>query len=142
MSTKLTFSYERALKAVTKAEVQAMEAETLAARKLLAGKSGAGNDFVGWVDLPVQTDLEEYARIKKAAAKIRSDSEYLVVVGIGGSYLGARAGKLLDVVDVKRCQPLGDPLLQATFADEQAKALCGGRTAVGHADAGARELAE
>ena len=54
-------------------------------------KSGAGNDFLGWIDLPVDYDKEEFARIKKAAKKIQEDSEVLVVIGIGGSYLGARA---------------------------------------------------
>ena len=54
-------------------------------------KSGAGNDFLGWIDLPVDYDKEEFARIKKAAEKIQSDSEVLLVIGIGGSYLGARA---------------------------------------------------
>ena len=54
-------------------------------------KNGAGNDFLGWLDLPVDYDKEEFTRIQKAAAKIQSDSEVLVVIGIGGSYLGARA---------------------------------------------------
>ncbi len=57
---------------------------------LLSGK-GPGNDFLGWIDLPVNYDKEEFARIQKAAKKIQSDSEVLVVIGIGGSYLGARA---------------------------------------------------
>ena len=91
MKTGLSFSYEQTHNFITEEDIRGMEQETLAAKKLLTDKSGAGNDFVGWVDLPVQTDMEEYARIKKAAAKIRSDSEYLVVIGIGGSYLGARA---------------------------------------------------
>ena len=54
-------------------------------------KTGAGNDFLGWIDLPVDYDKDEFARIKKAAQKIQQDSEVLVVIGIGGSYLGARA---------------------------------------------------
>jgi len=62
-----------------------------AAAKVLQGKGGAGNDFLGWLDLPVAYDKEEFGRIRKAAAKIREDSDVLVVVGIGGSYLGARA---------------------------------------------------
>ena len=61
------------------------------AKELLTSKTGAGNDFLGWVDLPVDYDKEEFARIKKAAKKIQEDSEVLVVIGIGGSYLGARA---------------------------------------------------
>ena len=57
---------------------------------LLTGK-GPGNDFLGWIDLPVNYDKEEFARIQKAAKKIQSDSDVLAVIGIGGSYLGARA---------------------------------------------------
>src|SRR5690606_21655934 len=53
--------------------------------------TGAGADYLGWIDLPVQYDKEEFDRIKQAASKIRSDSDVLVVIGIGGSYLGARA---------------------------------------------------
>ena len=58
---------------------------------LLNSGTGAGNDFIGWVNLPVDYDKEEFARIKAAAKKIQSNSEVLVVIGIGGSYLGARA---------------------------------------------------
>lgn len=61
------------------------------AHKLLHTKTGAGNDFLGWIDLPVNYDKEEFSRIKKAAEKIREDSEILIVIGIGGSYLGSRA---------------------------------------------------
>lgn len=61
------------------------------AHETLHNGTGAGNDYLGWVDLPVDYDKEEFARIKKAAAKIQSDSEALIVIGIGGSYLGARA---------------------------------------------------
>ena len=62
-----------------------------AAEKVLKSREGAGNDFLGWIDLPEDYDKEEFARIEKAAEKIRKDSDVLVVVGIGGSYLGARA---------------------------------------------------
>ena len=57
----------------------------------MTSRTGAGNDFLGWIDLPVDYDKDEFARIKKAAAKIQSDSDVLLVIGIGGSYLGARA---------------------------------------------------
>ena len=60
-------------------------------RKSCFQRQGAGNDFLGWIDLPVDYDKEEFARIKKAAEKIREDSDVLLVIGIGGSYLGARA---------------------------------------------------
>ena len=72
-------------------EIKNFKALTETARDILVNKTGAGNDFLGWIDLPVDYDKDEFARIKKAAEKIQSDSEVLVVVGIGGSYLGARA---------------------------------------------------
>ncbi len=62
-----------------------------AALDTVHSRTGAGNDFLGWVDLPVNYDREEFARIKKAAARIRKMCDILVVIGIGGSYLGARA---------------------------------------------------
>ena len=61
------------------------------AKKVLVERTGAGNDFLGWIDLPVDYDKEEFVRIQKAAEKIKNDSEVLLVIGIGGSYLGARA---------------------------------------------------
>lgn len=61
------------------------------ANQMIEEKKGPGDDFLGWVDLPINYDKEEFARIKKAAEKISADSEVLVVIGIGGSYLGARA---------------------------------------------------
>ncbi|WP_026886553.1 glucose-6-phosphate isomerase [Clostridium beijerinckii] len=73
------------------AELENMESMVKAVHEDLHNKTGAGNDFLGWVDLPVDYDKEEFARIKKAAEKIKSDSDVLIVIGIGGSYLGARA---------------------------------------------------
>ena len=61
------------------------------AKDVLVSKNGAGNDFLGWIDLPVDYDKEEFSRIEKAAEKIKKDSDVLIVIGIGGSYLGARA---------------------------------------------------
>ncbi len=72
-------------------EIAAIEEEILAANRTLLDKSGPGSEFTGWVDLPLNYDREEFRRIKAAAAKIRSDSKVLVVIGIGGSYLGAKA---------------------------------------------------
>ena len=59
-----------------------MKKQVMDAKDLLVSKTGAGNDFLGWIDLPVAYDKEEFARIKKAAEKIQSDSEVLVVIGI------------------------------------------------------------
>lgn len=72
-------------------ELEAMKAQTALAYRTLQEKSGPGNDFLGWVDLPVNYDRGEFDRIKAAAKKIQSDSDILIVIGIGGSYLGARA---------------------------------------------------
>ena len=91
MDTKVTFDYAKAKSFVTENEVKYMGKIAVDAKDLLVSREGAGNDFLGWIDLPVNYDKEEFARIKKAAEKIQSDSEVLLVVGIGGSYLGARA---------------------------------------------------
>ena len=76
---------------VSEHELAAIEPQVHAAHKLLTEKSGLGNDFLGWTDLPTAYDKEEFARIKAAAKKIQADSDVLIVIGIGGSYLGARA---------------------------------------------------
>ena len=72
-------------------DLLAMEKEVFAAHQTLSERTGAGNDFLGWLDLPVREPTEEIIRIQKAAEKIRNDSDVCVVVGIGGSYLGPRA---------------------------------------------------
>ena len=72
-------------------DLKAISAEVEAAHRKINERNGEGADFLGWVDLPVNYDREEFERIKKAAAKIKADSKALVVIGIGGSYLGARA---------------------------------------------------
>ena len=76
---------------VSEEEYAAIAPQIAASAALLHDKKGLGNDFVGWVDLPVNYDKEEFARIKAAAEKIKSDTDVFVVIGIGGSYLGARA---------------------------------------------------
>ena len=88
---KVTFDYSKAASFVSEEEVQSMSKIAESAKELLLSGEGAGNDFLGWVDLPVNYDKEEFERIKKAAQKIQSDSDVLLVIGIGGSYLGARA---------------------------------------------------
>ena len=88
---QVKFDYSKTAGYVHEHEVESMKALTESARQLLLSKSGAGNDYLGWIDLPVDYNKEEFARIKKAAEKIKSDSDVLVVIGIGGSYLGARA---------------------------------------------------
>ena len=88
---KVRFDYAKAGNVIAPHEMENMEKIAEAAREVLVSKSGAGNDFLGWIDLPVNYDKEEFARIKKAAEKIQGDSDVLLVIGIGGSYLGARA---------------------------------------------------
>ena len=89
--SKVTFDYSKAAGFVQEHEMAYMSELVAQAKEKLVAKSGAGNDFLGWIDLPVDYDKEEFDRIKKAAKKIQGDSEVLVVIGIGGSYLGARA---------------------------------------------------
>ncbi|MCD7864262.1 MAG: glucose-6-phosphate isomerase [Lachnospiraceae bacterium] len=91
MGSKVTFDYSKAAPFIADHEVENIKVQAEAAKQVLLSKEGAGNDFPGWIDLPVDYDKEEFARIKKAAEKIQSDSEVLLVIGIGGSYLGARA---------------------------------------------------
>ena len=76
---------------VTEADINALLPKLEKAHKELTEKSGAGNDFLGWYDLPENYDKEEFARIKKAADKIKKDSDIFIAIGICGSYLGARA---------------------------------------------------
>ncbi len=89
MSAKIKTKY--ALPFVSEEEIASLQQRISDAHKALHEKTGAGNDFTGWVDLPVDYDKEEFARIKAAAEKIKKNNEVLIVIGIGGSYLGARA---------------------------------------------------
>jgi len=91
MSGKVTFDYSKAKGFIRDHEMEYMSELAATAKDKLVAKTGAGNDFLGWIDLPVDYDKEEFTRIKAAANKIQSDSEVLLVIGIGGSYLGARA---------------------------------------------------
>ena len=91
MSNKVSFDYSKASVFVADHEVENMKKIVLDAKQLLVSKKGPGNDFLGWIDQPAAYDKEEFARIKKAAEKIKQDSDVLLVIGIGGSYLGARA---------------------------------------------------
>ena len=91
MENRVTFDYSKAMQFIGENEITSIKAIAETAKNILVEKSGAGNDFLGWIDLPVNYDKEEFARIQKAADKIKNDSNVLVVIGIGGSYLGARA---------------------------------------------------
>ena len=91
MSSKVTFDYSKAKSFIKDHEIESMKEIAENAKNVLVSGTGAGNDYIGWVNLPVDYDKEEFARIQKAAEKIQSDSDVLIVIGIGGSYLGARA---------------------------------------------------
>ena len=88
---KISLDYSKIFKFISEDELDKMKVSVNEVSKKLHNKTGVGNDFLGWLDLPVNYDKEEFSRIKKASEKIKNDSEVLIVIGIGGSYLGARA---------------------------------------------------
>ena len=90
MDNKLTFSISNAKNFIQDHEMSYIKEGIECAKEKLLSRQGEGNDFLGWIDLPVAYDKEEFERIKKAANKIQKDSDVLLVIGIGGSYLGAR----------------------------------------------------
>jgi len=87
----LQFDYTHALSFIDKNELKNIQAEIAKAATTLEAKTGAGNDFLGWMTLPEDYDREEFGRIQAAAKRIQQQSEVLIVIGIGGSYLGAKA---------------------------------------------------
>ncbi|KMJ58779.1 glucose-6-phosphate isomerase [Bacillus sp. LL01] len=89
--THIRFDYNKALSFFGEHEITYLRDAVKVAHHSLHEKTGAGNDYLGWIDLPTNYDKEEFARIVKSADKIKNDSDILLVVGIGGSYLGARA---------------------------------------------------
>ena len=88
---KLSFDYSNSIGFFNQQEIDCMSEYVKVAHNMIHNKTGEGNDFLGWVNLPENYDKEEFDRIKKAAQKIQKDSDVLLVIGIGGSYLGARA---------------------------------------------------
>jgi len=91
MATTLKFDLSKAQPFIAETELDLISGQVLLAHEKLHTKTGAGNDFLGWIDLPLNHDRAEIRRIREAAAQIKEKAEALVVVGIGGSYLGARA---------------------------------------------------
>lgn len=91
MEKTIRFDYQPSLAFFKEREMTRMGEQAETAKKELLTREGLGNDFLGWIDLPVDYDKEEFKRIQEAAKRIQEDSEVLVVIGIGGSYLGARA---------------------------------------------------
>lgn len=89
MSLKFSFDYAKDF--LRENDIVGITPAIYAAHDTLNSKNGLGNDFLGWINLPEDYDKEEFSRIKKAAEKIKADTDVLIVIGIGGSYLGARA---------------------------------------------------
>ncbi|RXT04915.1 glucose-6-phosphate isomerase [Ammoniphilus sp. CFH 90114] len=91
MKVSIRFNYSKALPFMKKEEVENLSSQVQLAHQMLHEKTGAGREYTGWVELPINYDKEEFTRIQAAAERIQRDSQALVVIGIGGSYLGARA---------------------------------------------------
>jgi Glucose-6-phosphate isomerase len=91
MGKQLELDISKTAEFINTEELQNFKTTVLSAKETLLNKTGAGNDYLGWIDLPIDYDKVEFERIKTAAKKIQSDSDVLIVIGIGGSYLGARA---------------------------------------------------
>jgi glucose-6-phosphate isomerase len=91
MTNKVSLDYSAISKFIRSNEIDMLKQAVDTAKEQLINKNGPGSDYLGWIDLPINYDKNEFARIQKAAAKIQNDSEVLLVIGIGGSYLGARA---------------------------------------------------
>ena len=89
---------ENAYKFVSSEQIEALKSEVVEAANVLVSQSGAGNDFLGWLNLPLDYDKEEFDRILAAAEKIKAQADVLVVIGIGGSYLGAKSAIAGSVV--------------------------------------------
>lgn len=89
--THIQFDYTKAFSFFSEHELSYLKGAVTAAHTAIENKTGAGHEFLGWVDLPKNYDREEFARIQQAATKVKQDSDVLLVIGIGGSYLGARA---------------------------------------------------
>ncbi|PRA73221.1 glucose-6-phosphate isomerase, partial [Peribacillus simplex] len=87
----ISFDYSNALAFMKKSEVDNLSEFVKVAHKMLHEKTGPGSDYLGWVDLPLNYDKSEFERIKQAAERIKKHSDAMVVIGIGGSYLGARS---------------------------------------------------
>ena len=104
MGKEVVFDYSKATGFISAEEMANFKKTVMTAKETLLSKEGAGNDYLGWIDLPVDYDKDEFARIKKAAAKIQGDSDVLLVVGIGGSYLGARGNSISSkyIADLKK----------------------------------------
>jgi glucose-6-phosphate isomerase len=89
--SNISLDYSRTLGFIKKEEIEYIENQVFNAHEMLHSKRGPGNDYLGWVELPEEYDREEFARIERAAERIKEKCDVFIVIGIGGSYLGARA---------------------------------------------------
>ncbi|MGE5329143.1 MAG: glucose-6-phosphate isomerase [Deltaproteobacteria bacterium] len=92
MEKAIKFDYSKCFPFISNYEISLLEPNIRLSHDILHNRTGAGNEYTGWLDLPINYDKHEFERIKQAAKKIQQNSEVFVVIGIGGSYLGARAG--------------------------------------------------
>ncbi|MGE5474560.1 MAG: glucose-6-phosphate isomerase [Ignavibacteriales bacterium] len=92
MNSVIRFDYSKCFPFINSDEISFLGTEISLCHDILHNKSGAGNEYTGWLELPINYDRQEFERIKQAAKKIKEDSQVFIVIGIGGSYLGARAG--------------------------------------------------
>ncbi len=97
MKNGILFDYSKALSFINAQELEYLEPAIAKAHELLQEQKGPGNEYTGWLNWPVSFDKDEFARIKEVAGKVRAKAEVLIVIGIGGSYLGARSA--LDLLN-------------------------------------------
>lgn len=119
---KLKLVNKYADKFVSENEIAENAARGVEALRTLHAKNGAGNDFLGWVTLPTDYDKEEFARIEKAAEYIKKNCDVLVVIGIGGSYLGARA--VIEALKSSNYNALAKDTPQIYFIGNSISRLC------------------
>src|SRR5690625_3492021 len=110
--THISFNYKKALDFFNESEVENLEDYVETAHNALHNQTGAGSDFLGWINLPQDYDKEEFARIKASAEKIKQDTDVLLVIGIGGSYLGGRAA--IEMLKYSFQNLLSEEKIQAT----------------------------
>ena len=113
MGKEIVFDYSKTAGFISEEEMKNMKSTVMGAKDVLTAKSGAGNDYLGWIDLPVDYDKEEFARIKKAAEKIQGDSDVLLVIGIGGSYLGSAQSSFYPTASTMCCRREREKLLRS-----------------------------
>ncbi len=107
MSNKLVFDYSKSCGFFEQCELEKISSEVKTAHEMLNQKSGAGSEYTGWLDLPHKYDRAEFEKIREAAQRIRDNSDVLIVIGIGGSYLGARAAVEMLSHPFYNCLPFG-----------------------------------